>query len=57
MVDNTRRNDDQMETPVHNQPNLWRVVRRVCIDNAHSTRSQALLSFLEMCVYKIQDGD
>ena len=47
----------QQKLPVHNQPNLWRVVQRICIGNAHQARNRALHSFLEMSIYKIQDGD
>ena len=58
MTGNKRNTDRrQQELPVHNQPNLWRVVQRICIDNAHQARNRALHSLLEMGIYKIQDGD
>lgn len=45
------------QPPVHNQPNLCRVVRRLARDNLHELRLKALLSVLEMSINEVEKRD
>lgn len=45
----------QTKAPVHNeQPNLKRVIERICADGRHAARYEALLSILEMGINQIK---
>lgn len=55
MTGNTRNTSRQQQgLPVHKQPNLLRVVQRICKDEMHRARNKALLSVLEMSINKIE---
>lgn len=44
----------QAKMPVHTQPNLCRVVRRICQSGQRSNTNRALLTILEMGINEVE---